>query len=93
MFLGILMGICNMIQRSLTDPDIYYSSYFDNVDDDVEDALMSRVSSSESEQWILWCLWCTEHFKPLCVLVQEHDWCQLYIVLYAFGFICAILQN
>ena len=44
------MGICNMIQRSLTDPDIYYSSYFDNVDDDVEDALMSRVSSSESEQ-------------------------------------------
>ena len=34
----------------LTDPDLYYSNYFDNVDDDVEDALMSRVSSSESEQ-------------------------------------------
>ena len=37
-------------ERYLTDPDLYYSNYFDNVDDDVEDALMSRVSSSESEQ-------------------------------------------
>ena len=36
--------------RYLTDQDLYYSNYFDNVDDDVEDALMSRVSSSESEQ-------------------------------------------
>ena len=36
-------------ERYLTDPDLYYSNYFDNVDDDVEDALMSRVSSSESE--------------------------------------------
>jgi ATP-dependent helicase YprA (DUF1998 family) len=37
-------------ERYLTDQDLYYSNYFDNVDDDVEDALMSRVSSSESEQ-------------------------------------------
>ena len=50
MFLGILMGICNMIQKYLTDPDLYCINYFDNVDDDVEDALMSHVSSSESEQ-------------------------------------------
>ena len=37
-------------ERYLTDPDLYYSNYFDNVDDDVEDALISRVSSSETEQ-------------------------------------------
>ena len=35
-------------ERHLTDPNLYYSKYFDNVDD--EDALLSRVSSSESEQ-------------------------------------------
>ncbi|KAL1268431.1 hypothetical protein QQF64_033794 [Cirrhinus molitorella] len=33
-----------------TEPDLYYSDYFDNDDDDDDDALMSHVSSSESEQ-------------------------------------------
>ena len=51
MFLGILMGILQYhSERYLTDPNLYYSNYFDNVDDDVEDALISRVSSSETEQ-------------------------------------------
>lgn len=37
----------------LTDPDLYYSNYFDDDDNDavvVEDALRRHVSSSESEQ-------------------------------------------
>ena len=34
-------------ERYLTDPNLYYSNYFD----DVDDALMKRVSSSESEVW------------------------------------------
>ena len=38
-------------ERYLTDPDLYFSNYFDDVDDDDdEDALTSHVSSSESEQ-------------------------------------------
>ena len=39
-------------ERYLTDPDLYFSHYFDdNVDDDdVDEALTSHVSSSESEQ-------------------------------------------